>query len=65
MQGWNIDKSQQHDWQKMVMSVQMHIKSLNWGYKSDLIKLKIKYYNHYARFVDAHTLELDNGKEKV
>jgi len=49
----------------MVMSVQMHIKSLNWGYKSDLIKLKIKYYNHYARFVDAHTLELDNGKEKV
>ena len=43
----------------------MHIKSLNWGYKSDLIKLKIKYYNHYARFVDAHTLELDNGKEKV
>jgi pyruvate/2-oxoglutarate dehydrogenase complex dihydrolipoamide dehydrogenase (E3) component len=35
---------------------------LNWGYKSDLISLKIKYYNFYASFLDAHTLLLDNGK---
>jgi pyruvate/2-oxoglutarate dehydrogenase complex dihydrolipoamide dehydrogenase (E3) component len=46
----------------MVGSVQKHIKSLNWGYKSDLIGLKVKYYNAYAIFADPHTLLLDNGK---
>lgn len=52
----------EHKWQVMVQSVQKHIKSLNWGYKADLIKLKIKYYNFYASFKDEHTLLLDNGK---
>ena len=46
----------------MVGSVQKHIKSLNWGYKSELIGMKVKYYNHYATFIDPHTLHLDNGK---
>lgn len=46
----------------MVSSVQKHIKNLNWGYKSDLLGLKIKYYNSYASFADPHTLLLDNGK---
>jgi len=43
----------------------MHIKSLNFGYKGDLLKLKIKYFNMYARFIDAHTVELvkDNKVE--
>ena len=36
----------------------MHIKSLNWGFKADLIKNKCKYFNMYASFIDAHTLEL-------
>jgi thioredoxin reductase (NADPH) len=43
----------------------MHVKGLNWGYKSDLMKLKVKYFNSYASFVDAHTIKLDNGKGKV
>lgn len=43
----------------------MHIKGLNWGYKADLMKLKVKYYNSYATFVDPHTVSLDNGKGKV
>jgi pyruvate/2-oxoglutarate dehydrogenase complex dihydrolipoamide dehydrogenase (E3) component len=43
----------------------MHIKGLNWGYKSDMIQLKAKYFNSYASFVDPHTIKLDNGKGKV
>ena len=43
----------------------MHIKSLNWGFKADLIKAKCKYFNAYASFVDAHTLELKNAKGEV
>ena len=57
--------TQKHDWGKMVKNVQMHIKGLNWGYKSDMIKLKVKYFNSYATFTDAHTINLDNGKGKV
>ena len=34
----------------------------DWGYKADLLKLKIKYFNHYATFKDQHTIHLDNGK---
>jgi len=34
----------------------LHIKGLNWGYKSDMIKSKVKYVNSYASFIDAHTL---------
>lgn len=43
----------------------MHIKGLNWGYKSDLLKLKVKYFNAYASFKDAHTIIVDNKKGKV
>lgn len=54
-----------HDWKKMVQNVQMHIKGLNFGFRAELMKLGAKYYNSYAKFVDAHTLSLDNGKGKV
>jgi len=49
----------------MVGNVQMHIKGLNWGYKSEMLKMKVKYFNSYAEFVDPHTIKLDNGKGKV
>ena len=63
VQGWNMDNMGTHDWEKMVKNVQGHVKGLNWGYKSELMKLKCKYFNYYATFVDAHTLLLDNGKD--
>ena len=31
---------------------------MNWGFKADLIKSKCKYFNMYASFVDAHTIQL-------
>jgi len=39
LSGWTQDYEQKHNWTKMVKQVQMHIKGLNWGYKSDMIKL--------------------------
>lgn len=56
------DKHAGHKWETMIGNVQKHIKTLNWGYKADLIKLKIKYFNFYATFLDDHTIHLDNGK---
>jgi thioredoxin reductase (NADPH) len=62
--GITTDKETPHNWTKMVTSVQKHIKSLNWGYKSDLIGLKVKYYNSYASFGDQHTICLEDAKGK-
>jgi len=42
----------------MVGNITSHIKSLNWGFKADLIKAKCKYFNEFASFVDAHTIQL-------
>lgn len=53
-----------HDWKTMVTCINKHIKTLNWGYKTELIKAGVKYFNSYATFIDAHTIELDNGKKK-
>jgi len=52
-----------HNWNTMVTTVNKHIKTLNWGYKTELIKAGTKYYNMYAKFVDAHTILLDDGKK--
>lgn len=30
-----------------------------------MIKLKVKYFNAYATFVDAHTVQVDNGKGDI
>jgi hypothetical protein len=38
---------------------------MNWGFRSELIKVKAKYFNEYATFVDKHTIKLTkaNGNE--
>ena len=43
LSGWKPDMTQVHDWEKMRQQVQLHIKGLNWGYKTDLIKMKANY----------------------
>jgi thioredoxin reductase (NADPH) len=58
--GWETKAS--HSWDKMVTNIDNYIKSLNWNYKTELRSKKVKYYNKFATFVDAHTLALDDGK---
>ena len=36
-QGWTINEAEKPDWSTMVGTIVSHIKSLNWGYKADLI----------------------------
>jgi pyruvate/2-oxoglutarate dehydrogenase complex dihydrolipoamide dehydrogenase (E3) component len=43
----------------------MHIKSLNWGYKVELLKYGVKVFTAFASFKDAHTILLTNAKGKV
>lgn len=63
--GWSLPSKPEHDWGKMVESVNNHVRSLNFGYKSELTKKKVKYFNKFATFVDDHTLALTDKKGKV
>lgn len=58
LQGWPVNEQDTPDWGTMVGSIQKHIKQLNWGFRSDLIKNKCKYFNMFATFIDAHTIKL-------
>uniref|UniRef100_A0A6B2L328 thioredoxin-disulfide reductase (NADPH) n=1 Tax=Arcella intermedia TaxID=1963864 RepID=A0A6B2L328_9EUKA len=61
--GWNIDASNlKINWSKLVEEVQSHIKSLNFGYKSQLKSENVTYWNEYASFVDPHTIKTVNKK---
>ena len=61
MAGIKVDKESKHSWETMVQNVQKHVKSLNWGYKVEMMKLEVKYYNAFASFVDRHTIKLKMG----
>lgn len=36
--GWELDPSRPHNWEQMMEKVNGHIRSLNFGYKSTMIK---------------------------
>ena len=42
----------------MVGNIQMHIKSMNFGYWTDLGSANCQYFNEYASFEDEHTIKL-------
>jgi thioredoxin reductase (NADPH) len=42
----------------MVNNVQLHIKKLNWGYKTTLASNNVKYYNKLAELQDPHTIKV-------
>jgi len=44
--------------------VDNYIKSLQWNYKTELRSKKVKYFNAFAKFVDNHTVELEDAKGK-
>mmetsp|Transcript_46059 Transcript_46059/g.81021 ORF Transcript_46059/g.81021 Transcript_46059/m.81021 type:complete len:485 (+) Transcript_46059:72-1526(+) len=59
--GWETKST--HSWSAMVTKIDNYIKSLQRGASSELKDKAIKYYNKFATFVDAHTVELKGSKE--
>lgn len=53
------------DWSKLVQSINLYIRKLNWTYKTDLRSSMVKYHNAFATFVDAHTLTLTSKSGAV
>ena len=65
--GWDIDPNAKHNWERMLENVNTHIKKINWGYKKQLQKENVKYFNCFATMKDKHTIVLRNkkGKENI
>ena len=62
--GWELPEVK-HNWENMVGAVTMHIKSLNFGYRSELMSNGIKYLNAYAKFIDERTVHAVDKKSKT
>ncbi len=56
--GWSVQLNQTHNWEIMKNKVNNYIRSLNWGYKTDLMKKNVEYYNALASLKDNHTIKL-------
>lgn len=63
--GWDIDTKKQHNWEMMMEKVNGHVRSLNFGYKSTMIKNSIPYFNALASIKDANTIELKNKNGEI
>jgi len=61
--GWEAE-APKHNWESMVNNVQMHVKSLNFGYRAELMSNNVKYYNAYATFIDPKTVVAVDKKGK-
>jgi len=61
--GWEVAEPK-HNWETMVGNVVMHVKSLNFGYRADLMTNSVKYYNAFATFVDEKTVVAVDKKGK-
>ena len=60
--GWNVSTHLEHKWSRMVNSVQDHIASLNFGYRTELRSANVTYLNALASFDDEHTVVLKDKK---
>jgi len=62
--GWDVPEAKL-TWEKMLETVNNHVRSLNFGYRVELKKKGVNYINALARFEDKHTLSYveKNGKE--
>ncbi|KAJ7325621.1 Thioredoxin reductase 2, mitochondrial [Desmophyllum pertusum] len=65
--GWNVPENISISWEALVLAIQNHVKSLNWGHRVQLHDKKVEYLNAKGSFLDPHTIKavLKNGTEKT
>ena len=56
------DANLKFSWDDLVERIQNNIKSSNWKYRVELREKKVNYINASAKFVDKHTIELEDKK---
>ena len=66
--GFDLDPSKPITWQQMMATVNNHVRSLNFKYRTSLRGAGIKYYNAFASLENKHLIKLvsaDGKEEKV
>lgn len=65
--GWNVPEDRTLSWKSLVLAVQNHVKSLNWGHRVQLHDKKVEYLNAKGSFLDPHTIKAvsNNGTERT
>jgi pyruvate/2-oxoglutarate dehydrogenase complex dihydrolipoamide dehydrogenase (E3) component len=64
--GWKVPEHVEHDWSKLVSTVQNHVKSLNFGYRTGLRSANVTYINALAKFKSPHEIAYTlKDEEKV
>lgn len=62
--GWK-ETEKSHSWTALRDNVQDYIKSLNFGYRTELAAKGVTYINGFGRFKNAHTIEVTTAKGDV
>jgi len=60
--GWEIDDPK-FNWSIMLKTINNYVRSLNWGYRTQLAEKDVKYIKQFASFIDPHTLEYQEEGE--
>jgi thioredoxin reductase (NADPH) len=64
--GWKVPDQIEHDWSKLVETVQNHVKSLNFGYRTGLRSANVTYINALAKFNGPREISYSlKGEEKT
>ena len=53
-----FELAREHNWSKMIESIQSYIRSLNFKYRTDLRSKKVVYENSYGEFISPHRLKV-------
>jgi thioredoxin reductase (NADPH) len=63
--GWPIEAPKELDWGTMMQRINTHIKSLNFGYRKDLMSMGIQYFKSLASLQDKNTIKLEDANGEV
>lgn len=54
--GWKVDRDAPHVWEEALEKINDHVRSLNFGYKKNLMNENVVYFNKLAKFKGANTI---------
>ncbi|XP_064620864.1 thioredoxin reductase 2, mitochondrial-like [Lineus longissimus] len=63
--GWDVPDKVTFSWETMSAAVQSHVKSLNWGHKTQLQSKDVTYHNAKGVFLDNSTIKATDRKGRT
>lgn len=61
--GWDFKGT--HNWETLKDNITSYVRSLNWGYRTELRTVGVEYLNAFGTFVDPHTMQTEGSDGKI